>query len=83
MDTLLDMLLVTNEVSDLYKKPEMIFLGPDDNTYSKLLNNIYLIICINYLIFIITQIMLIVLVYMQNKEDINTGELSLLVKVIY
>lgn len=33
VDTLLDMLLVSDEISDLYKQPEMIFLGPDDNTH--------------------------------------------------
>lgn len=32
VDALLDLLLVNTGVTDLYRKPEIIFLGPDENT---------------------------------------------------
>lgn len=34
VDTILDLLLILKDISDLYKKPELIFLGPDENTAS-------------------------------------------------
>ena len=32
VDALLDLILVKEGVTDLYKKPEILFLGPDENT---------------------------------------------------
>jgi len=34
---MLDLLLVSKGVTDLYKKPEILFLGPDENTAGLLL----------------------------------------------
>ena len=36
IDTMTDLMLVVDGVSDIYKKPEYLFFGPDENTADKM-----------------------------------------------